>query len=95
MATLTVRRLDDADRDWLRAAADAEGVSMEEYVRRLIRAARASMPRTAGDVLERMNAATTPEEREMLGGLPPIERPAVVARDPFVEAEPDSNRRAS
>lgn len=35
-ATITVRDIDPGDKDWLRHEAKRSGVSMEEYVRRLI-----------------------------------------------------------
>lgn len=35
-ATITVRDIDPGDKDWLRYEAKRSGVSMEEYVRRLI-----------------------------------------------------------
>ena len=35
--TITVRRIDPGDKAWLRSEARLSGVSMEEFVRRLIR----------------------------------------------------------
>ncbi len=36
-SAITVRRLDPGDKAWLKSAAHLAGVSMEEFVRRLIR----------------------------------------------------------
>ena len=40
-SAITVRRLDPGDKAWLQSAAHLAGVSMEEFVRRLIRERRA------------------------------------------------------
>ena len=40
-STITVRNLDPGDKSWLRSKARALGISMEEFVRRLIRQERA------------------------------------------------------
>ena len=83
MPTLTIRRLDDADHDWLRRTAEREGISVEECVRRLVRAARTEASRTLGDVVVAMNASLDADERELLAEPPVIERLAPGARDPF------------
>lgn len=36
-ATITVRRMDPADKAWLKSEARLAGISMEEFVRRIIR----------------------------------------------------------
>ena len=37
MSMITVRQLDQRDKEWLREQASSAGISMEEFVRRLIR----------------------------------------------------------
>ena len=46
-STLTVRDIDPADKAWLKREARQVGVSMEEFVRRLIREKRAKAERHA------------------------------------------------
>ena len=75
MATLTIRRLEEADRDWLRRAARDEGVSMEEYVRRMLRRARLATTQRFGDVLDELDRSLSEEDRALLGDAPVIERP--------------------
>ena len=95
MATLTIRRLDEDDHEWLRRAARQEGVSVEEYVRRLVRAARVAASRTLGEVLEEMNGSLDAEERALLAEPPPIERPPLRARDPFPPNDEERSARAA
>ncbi len=42
-STITVRRMDPADKAWLKSEARLAGVSMEEFVRRLIREKREAL----------------------------------------------------
>ena len=44
-STITVRRIDPRDKSWLRREARKAGVSMEEFVRRLIRERRERVQR--------------------------------------------------
>ena len=87
MATLTIRRLSEDDHEWLRRVAHREGVSMEEYVRRMVRTARARTSRTFGEVLDEMNAALEPDERALLEEPHAIERVPLRARDVFPPAD--------
>lgn len=95
MATLTIRRLDEADRDWLRRAARGQGISVEEYVRRLVRAERLATTRAFGDVLDQMNASLDDEGRALLADPPPIERLPVTARETFPPDDDDAFARAA
>lgn len=54
-ATITVRDIDPADKSWLQREARHVGVSMEEFVRRLIREkrAKAERRRKPSEVFER------------------------------------------
>ncbi len=81
MPTLTIRRLDEVDHDWLRQAAKREGISVEEYVRRMVRAARTTASRSLGSLLETMNASLDDDELALLAEPPVIERPSPRARD--------------
>ena len=97
MPTLTIRCLAETDHDWLRQVAAREGVSVEEYVRRLVRTARQSASRTLGDVVKTMNASLDADERTLLREPPAIERPSPSAPDPFApdEGEARLTREAS
>lgn len=97
MPTLTIRRLDETDHDWLRRAARREGISVEEYVRRMVRAVRTAESRTLRDVLEAMNASLDADERKLLAEPPDVERPRLRARDVAFGADDDeaSVREAS
>ena len=96
MPTLTIRRLDEADHAWLRRAAKREGVSVEEYVRRMVRTARTAASRSLGDLLESMNASLDADERALLAEPPAIERPPVRAREfPLPDDDDASTREAS
>lgn len=95
MATLTIRRLDEVDRDWLRRVSQSEGISMEEYVRRMVRTARLDTRRTFGDVLDEINGSLDDETRDLLGDPPPIERPAPRARDIIPRDDDDVPARAA
>ena len=44
-ATITVRRMDPADKAWLKSEARLAGISMEEFVRRIIRDKREALRR--------------------------------------------------
>jgi len=93
MPTLTIRRLDEADHEWLRQSAEREGISVEECMRRLVRTARAAASRTLGDVVVAMNASLDADERALLAEPPVIERPSVSARDPFAPGEDEVQTR--
>ena len=95
MATLTIRRLDESDREWLREAARREGISMEEYVRRLVRVAREDSSRTLGDVLGEMNDSLDPDDRKLLADPPSIERPSPCPRDLFADDDEEGPARAA
>ena len=93
MPTLTIRRLDETDHDWLRRTAEREGVSVEELVRRLVREARMTASRTLGDVLVAMNASLDVDDRELLAEPPVIERLSPSARDPFASGDDEVGTR--
>lgn len=95
MATLTIRRLDEDDHEWLRRVARQEGVSVEEYVRRLVRTAKVAASRTLGEVLEEMNASLDAEGRALLAEPPPIERLPLRARDLFPPDDGETSARAA
>jgi len=96
MATLTVRRLEEIDRDWLKRESLSKGISMEEYVRRMIRTARVANMQAFGDVLAGMNASLDDETRAVLGDPLSIERPSPPARDDaFPRDEDDTPVRAA
>jgi plasmid stability protein len=52
MSMITVRQLDQADKDWLRAEATRWGISMEELVRRLIRERRVESTRKPSQIVD-------------------------------------------
>ena len=62
---------------------------MEEYVRRLVRAARTRTSRTFGEVLDEMNVTLEPDERALLEESHAIERVPLRARDVFPPADDD------
>ena len=95
MATLTIRRLPEDDHDWLRFAAARRGVSVEQYVRQLVRAERLAASRTFADVLEQMNADLDDEERALLAEPLPIERSMVPERELFPPDDDEEDARAA
>jgi len=95
MPTLTIRRLEKTDKEWLQQMAQSEGISMEEYARGLIRDARLRTNLSFGDIVNTINTELDDDARALLHDAPEIERVKLTARDVFPTIDGSKTLKAS